>query len=76
MYSVQINQLNKSFGSKKVLDNLILTMKINVLTAVIGNNGVGKSVFLNCSLNFMEYDSKGVRPLNDWHGQQALARLG
>lgn len=57
MYSLQINQLNKSFGSKKILENLSLTMNFNSLVAVVGNNGVGKSVFLNCLLNFMEYDT-------------------
>lgn len=57
MYSVQINQLNKSFGSKKILDNLSITMNFNAIIAVVGNNGVGKSVFLNCLLDFIEYDS-------------------
>ncbi|MBA4537577.1 ATP-binding cassette domain-containing protein [Bacillus aquiflavi] len=54
---MEVNQLNKRFGIKKVLNHLNLHINECCVTAILGNNGAGKSVFLNYLLNFLDYDS-------------------
>nr|WP_225988878.1 ABC transporter ATP-binding protein [Peribacillus frigoritolerans] len=72
--SIEVHHLNKSFGSKKVLDNLNLTIKRDSIVAIVGSNGIGKSVFLNCLLNFMEYDSGEIKILNENHNDHNFLR--
>jgi ABC-type Fe3+/spermidine/putrescine transport system ATPase subunit len=44
---IQINSLSKSFGAKKVLDNLILEVKDREIVCLLGPNGCGKTTLLN-----------------------------
>lgn len=72
--SIEVHHLNKSFGSKKVLDNLNLTIERDSVVAIVGSNGIGKSVFLNCLLNFMDYDSGEINILNENHNNHNFLR--
>ncbi|WP_170971612.1 ABC transporter ATP-binding protein [Peribacillus simplex] len=71
---IEVHHLNKSFGSKKVLDNLTLTIEHDSIVAIVGSNGIGKSVFLNCLLNFMDYDSGEINILNENHNNHNFLR--
>lgn len=71
---IEVHHLNKSFGSKKVLDNLNLTIEHDSIVAIVGSNGIGKSVFLNCLLNFMDYDSGEINILNENHNNHNFLR--
>ena len=44
---IKLNQVNKQFGQKKVLDDLNLTLKPKVIYGLFGENGAGKSTLLN-----------------------------
>jgi ABC-type spermidine/putrescine transport systems, ATPase components len=44
---IQINSLSKSFGTKKVLENLNLEVKDKEILSLLGPNGCGKSTLLN-----------------------------
>lgn len=71
---IEIHHLNKSFGLKKVLDNLNLTVEQGSIVAIVGSNGIGKSVLLNCLLNFMEYDTGEIKVLNEDHNNHNFLR--
>ena len=64
IFCIEVNNLNKCFGEKKVLENLSVKIEKGAIVSIVGGNGIGKSVFLNCLLNFMEYDGGEIRILN------------
>lgn len=74
MNSIDIHNLNKSFDKKNILDNLCLELKEGMTTAIVGSNGIGKSVFLNCLLNYMEYDSGEITLFGHSHNNHIYIR--
>ena len=54
---IQILDLNKSFGSKKVLENLNCTIKTGSIYGLIGANGAGKSTLLRIIMGIFRKDS-------------------
>jgi len=61
---LKINQLTKSFGSKKILNNINLTVKKGEIAVFLGSSGVGKSTLLRI-LNNLETVHSGTISLND-----------
>lgn len=57
---IRVRNLNKSFGSKVVLNDLDLDIKKGTSIAVIGASGTGKSVLLKCVLGLIEADSGSI----------------
>lgn len=56
-YVVEVRNLNKSYGKKKVLDNVSLYVKANEIVGFIGPNGAGKSTAMKCMCNLIYPDS-------------------
>ena len=56
---IRVENLSKSFGEKKVIDDVSLSIKEGEVVAVIGPSGSGKSTFLRC-LNFLEIPDTGL----------------
>ncbi len=54
---IQITDLNKSFGNKKVLENLNCTIKTGSIYGLIGANGAGKSTLLRIIMGIFKKDS-------------------
>lgn len=54
---IKIENLNKRFGDKVVLDNLTLEFESGKTTVVLGRSGTGKSVLLKLILRLMDLDS-------------------
>lgn len=54
---VEVKNLNKTYGKKKVLDNVSLTVKPNEIVGFIGPNGAGKSTTMKCICNLIYPDS-------------------
>jgi phospholipid/cholesterol/gamma-HCH transport system ATP-binding protein len=73
---VAVEDLHKSFGSRKVLDGISLSVNRGETLAVLGRSGTGKSVLLRLIIGLETPDSGSVRI----HGQDivglALDRLG
>ncbi|AMQ22416.1 ATP-binding cassette domain-containing protein [Geobacillus sp. JS12] len=61
---ISIQNLSKSFGKNIVLDNINFIVEKPSIVSIVGNNGVGKTVFLHCMLNFMKYDCGEIRIFN------------
>lgn len=57
---IQLQQIEKSFGSHKALDNLTLTVAAGEIYGLLGANGAGKSTTLNMLLGFLQPDRGNV----------------
>lgn len=55
---IETRNLQKSFGSHKVLDGIDITIQKGEKVVVIGPSGSGKSTFLRC-LNLLEAPTGG-----------------
>ncbi len=58
---IQIRDLYKSFGPKKVLQGLNLDIQAGESVVVIGGSGSGKSVLLKCVLGIVTPDSGSIQ---------------
>lgn len=56
---IQVNNLQKSFGSLKVLNGITTTIRKGERIVIIGPSGSGKSTFLRC-LNMLEIPTGGT----------------
>lgn len=57
MKHLQIKNISKSFGKKKIIDNFSLNLEKNEILAIVGKSGSGKSTLLNMIGLLEEYDS-------------------
>ncbi len=80
---IQIRDLYKSFGSKKVLQGLNLDIAAGESVVVIGGSGSGKSVLLKCVLGIVTPDSGSIQvdgieitKLRGEERQQMLKKFG
>ena len=55
---IKIESLNKSFGSKKVLENINLVFNRAEITGVVGENGAGKSTLFKCMIGLENFEGK------------------
>jgi L-cystine transport system ATP-binding protein len=60
---ITIENLHKSFGHKKVLNGIDLTVKDGETVALIGASGSGKTTLLRC-INFLERAQEGKLTIN------------
>jgi phospholipid/cholesterol/gamma-HCH transport system ATP-binding protein len=58
---IELNDVKKSFGSKKVLDGITLTVPKSESLVIIGGSGTGKSVLLKCILGLITPDSGSIK---------------
>jgi phosphate transport system ATP-binding protein len=56
---MRVESLSAGFGQKKVLDDISISFKENVITAIIGPSGCGKSTLVRC-LNRMHEVTPGA----------------
>jgi NitT/TauT family transport system ATP-binding protein len=62
--SVKITNLCKSFGSKKVLNNLNITLEDGEIYCLMGPSGMGKTTLLRIIMNLETKDSGEILGLN------------
>ncbi|WP_343597078.1 ABC transporter ATP-binding protein [Pseudomonas sp.] len=73
MYTLQIEDLHKRYGSHDVLKGVSLKAKAGDVTSIIGSSGSGKSTFLRC-INLLEEPHGGRILLNNEELQLAPHR--
>ena len=56
MSLVTIKALHKSYGNKKVLQNINLSFERGMVSGVVGENGAGKTTLFNCLSGMESYD--------------------
>ena len=64
MYTLEIDNLYKRYGSHEVLKGVSLKAKAGDVTSIIGSSGSGKSTFLRC-INLLEQPHSGRILLNN-----------
>ena len=57
---IQLEDLTKSFGDRRVLDGVTLEVPQGQNTVIIGSSGAGKSVTLKCIVGLLEPDAGRV----------------
>lgn len=77
---ITLTDLNKSFGTKKVLDGVSLTIPKGESLVVIGGSGTGKSVMLKCILGLVKPDTGTItcdgRDITGGADEAFMARFG
>lgn len=58
---IELKDVKKSFGHKKVLDGITLTIEKGESLVVIGGSGTGKSVLIKCILGLLKPDSGSIK---------------
>ncbi|MBR1892559.1 MAG: ATP-binding cassette domain-containing protein, partial [Lachnospiraceae bacterium] len=54
---LEIKNLRKYYGEKKVLDNINIRIQKGKITGLLGRNGAGKSTLMKCVLGLItQYD--------------------
>ncbi len=59
-FAIEIHDLYKSYGSKKVLKGLNLNVYPGELFGFIGRNGIGKSTTIDCMIGAKRFDSGNI----------------
>ena len=77
---IHVSELNKSFGSKNILNSLSITMEDNKIIAIVGANASGKTTFLRelskqiCTeLKTSDFDSDSAE---DIFGESSKLKIG
>lgn len=60
-FVVEVENLNKSYGKKLVLDDVSFHVKPNEIVGFIGPNGAGKSTTMKCLCNLIYPDSGTIK---------------
>ena len=60
---VDVRQLKKSFGAKRVLDGVNLQIPRGAVVGLMGMNGSGKSTLIKCLLGLLDIDGGDARLL-------------
>jgi len=62
---LNIEHLSKSFGDKKILDDVSLKVETGQIVSIIGPSGTGKTTLLRCT-NYLEKPDSGVITIDDY----------
>jgi phospholipid/cholesterol/gamma-HCH transport system ATP-binding protein len=83
MAKIELKGVCKSFGKKKVLDGIDLSIETGESLVVIGGSGTGKSVLIKCILGILtpekgsiKIDGKEVTSMNFRERQEVLSKFG
>ena len=60
-FQIDISGLNKNYGSKKVLNNLNITIEAGDFVAIVGRSGSGKSTLLRMISGLDSFDSGSMK---------------
>ena len=55
---IQLEQVNKSYRTKKALENVTLSLPQGELIGLFGENGAGKTTLMKCILGFLPYEGR------------------
>ena len=52
---ITINKLSKSYGTKRILDDVSFEIESNKITFIMGENGTGKTTLIKCLTEMEDY---------------------
>jgi len=76
MESVSLDNLQKSFGQVRAVNNLSVTVPTGSVYGFLGPNGAGKTTTLRMIMDIIHPDSGQIRIFGDSSLEQAKARIG
>ncbi len=76
---IEVKNISKSYGSKKVVDNVSFNIEEGKITSFIGPNGAGKSTVLSIISRLLDCDSGEVfidgKEIKDWDTKELSKKL-
>lgn len=76
---IEIKNVVKKYGNKKVIDNVSTRIEKGKITSFIGPNGAGKSTLLSIVSRLIPQDSGGIiidgKPLEDWDSKELARKI-
>lgn len=76
---IEVKNMDKKYGTNKVLDNVSLKIERGKVTSFIGPNGAGKSTLLSIISRLMDKDSGQVfidgKELEDWDTKELAKKI-
>lgn len=76
---IEVKNINKSYGSKKVVDNVSFNIEEGKITSFIGPNGAGKSTVLSMISRLLDADSGEVfidgKEIKTWNSKELSKKL-
>ncbi|MGV2644015.1 ATP-binding cassette domain-containing protein, partial [Clostridium perfringens] len=76
---IEVKNISKSYGSKKVLENVSFNIEKGKITSFIGPNGAGKSTVLSIISRLMDMDEGEVfidgKELKSWDTKELSKKL-
>ena len=60
---LEVKNIEKHFGSTRVLEDISFSLEKGQALAIIGSSGSGKTTLLRC-LNFLETPNQGIISVN------------
>ena len=58
--AIQVHGLSKTFGKKRVIDDLSFTVEKGTIFGLLGHNGAGKSTTIDCIFEHAKCDSARI----------------
>ncbi|MCB2081293.1 MAG: ATP-binding cassette domain-containing protein, partial [Rickettsiales bacterium] len=59
-HPIEIHKISKSFGKKKVLDDVSFTVNAGEIYGLIGLNGVGKTTLIKIIISLLRQDEGNI----------------
>ena len=76
---IEVKNITKSYGNKKVVDNVSLNIQEGKITSFIGPNGAGKSTLLSIMSRLLKRDSGEVlldgKDILDWDNKELAKKI-
>lgn len=76
---IEVKNITKSYGNKKVVDNVSLNIQEGKITSFIGPNGAGKSTLLSIMSRLLKKDSGEVlldgKDILDWDNKELAKKI-
>lgn len=79
MEILSVQDLNKSFGTHKVLRNVSFQIQAGEIVGLIGPNGAGKSTIMKAILGLINYENGTIKiagKVTSFTNHQALKNVG
>jgi phospholipid/cholesterol/gamma-HCH transport system ATP-binding protein len=74
--AIAVENLEKSFGTQKVLNHMTLSLGQGKTLAVLGRSGTGKSVLLRVIIGLVKPDSGTVKIQGEEYGDRGIDQMG
>jgi ABC-2 type transport system ATP-binding protein len=72
-FALEVNQISRSFGKTKALDNVSFNVKAQSIFGLLGPNGAGKTTLFSIVANFIHPDSGSIEVLG--HNVKEVSKI-